>query len=104
MSYLGTFDSFYDVALGKRMESKDLCPYPQSTIHCHDWVHQHALDFRSQRGDLISVHMYNEQSQGNKKRTNQTYPLTNVPSGQTASHFMMKTTATTTSATSAMTR
>ena len=38
-----------------------------------------------------------------KKRTNQTCLLTNMLSGQAASHFMMKTTTTATSATSATT-
>lgn len=77
---------------------------PNLPFSGHDWVHQHALHFRSQRRDVISVQMYNEQSQGNKeKRTNQTCLLTNMLSGQTASHFMMKTTTTATSATFATT-
>ena len=93
-----------DLSITEKGWSQKLCVLiPNLPSISHDHVHQHALHFISQRGDLISVHMYNEQSQGNKKRTNQTYLLTNMPSGQTASHYMMKATTTTISATSAMT-
>lgn len=79
MSYLNCIWLFYDVALGKRMESKDLCHIP--VYHPLPWLGTSTCpSFQISRGFDQCPLMYNRQSQGNK-RTNQTYPLTNMPSG-----------------------